>query len=219
MLTQEEIKIRFEKVFPKKQAVVLTDVFVDYQDDLVKSGDFNELKGIVKELAEAQKELAEAQKETNRELKELAEAQKETQKEIQKLTIAIDDTRTNLGGLSDSVGYSLENEAYRGLPAYLREKHGIEVTERFIRTEIGGEEINILGIGKKDGVKVLIVGEAELKLRSVSKFTQLDRKVSAVRREYKEDIIKILITHYASPSMIEKAKEKGIIVIQSFEWS
>lgn len=37
MLTAEEIKTRFNKAFPRKQAVVLADVFVGFQDNLVKA--------------------------------------------------------------------------------------------------------------------------------------------------------------------------------------
>ncbi|MEM7531605.1 MAG: hypothetical protein AAF639_05490, partial [Chloroflexota bacterium] len=40
--------------------------------------------------------------------------------------------RSELGGLSKSLGYALENEAYRVLPAFLEKEYGITVTERFI---------------------------------------------------------------------------------------
>ena len=44
-------------------------------------------------------------------------------------------------------------------------------------------------------------------------------KVKAVKAEYgNKDIVKILITHYATKGFLNRAKEKGIIVIQSFEW-
>jgi hypothetical protein len=28
----------------------------------------------------------------------------------------------------------------------------------------------------------------------------------------------VLVTHFAFPGFLEKAKEKGIVVVQSFEW-
>ena len=44
-------------------------------------------------------------------------------------------------------------------------------------------------------------------------------KVKAVKKEYKkEEITRILITHYATKGFLKKAKEKGVIVVQSFEW-
>ena len=55
MRTSAEIKEGLEKVFDKAQASVLTEVIVDAYGELVKAGDFNELKAIVRELAEAQR--------------------------------------------------------------------------------------------------------------------------------------------------------------------
>jgi hypothetical protein len=96
MIMTDDVKEKLEKVFPKKQAVVLTEVFVRFQDGLVQAGDFNELKGIVKELAEAQKrtevkveELAEEQKKLTVEVKGLAQAQKELAEEQKKLTVEV----------------------------------------------------------------------------------------------------------------------------------
>jgi len=226
MLTAQTIKRELEKVFNTRQSTALSKVIVEAHDELVKADDFNELKGIVKELAEAQKETQRELKELSAEVKGLSTEVKELSievkglsREVRGLARSLKDTNTQIGGLGKTMGYSLENEAYRILPAYFKDRYGIEITDKFIRTEISGEEVNIFGIGRRDGGKVLIVGEAELKLSSVSKFNQLDRKVDAVRGEYKEgDIVKVLLTHYASPNIIEKAKEKGIIVIQSFEW-
>ncbi len=76
-------------------------------------------------------------------VKELAEAQKGTEIEIQKLSKGLDETRGEVGGLSRSMSYAFENEAYSSLPDVLKEKYGIEVKERIIRAEIGGSEINI----------------------------------------------------------------------------
>jgi hypothetical protein len=42
------------------------------------------------------------------------------------------------------MSYAFENEAFRMLPGVLKEKYGIEVTERFIRKEVKGKEINFL---------------------------------------------------------------------------
>ena len=174
--------------------------------------DFSELKNIVGELAQAQKK-------TEERVEELAQAQKRTEMEIQGLTRELKKTRSELGGLASSVGYALENEAFRALPSFLGEKYGIEVVDRLVRAEIGGEEVNLFGRGKRDGKEVFIVGEVELKLTSVSKLKQLDKKVEAVYREYGEkETVKILITHFAKAHFLERAKERGVIVVQSFEW-
>ncbi|MFH1563074.1 MAG: hypothetical protein ABIF11_06640 [Nitrospirota bacterium] len=287
MPTAIAIRYKLQEVFAEPQATVLSNVIVEAYNDLIKVSDFNELKGIVKEiveiqkgtdikmgelaeaqkgtdikmgeLAEAQKgtdikmgELAEAQKESQKEIgrldktmQELAEAQKESQKEIGKLdktmqelaeaqkrteieirglTKGLKETRGEVGGLSKSMSYAFENETYRMLPETLKQLCGIEMKERLIRTEIGGKEINILGRAKRDSKDVVVVGEVKLRLdeRRESKgknvFEELDEKVAAVQEEYIEEPVKVLVTHYATKGFVDKAKEKGIIVVQSFEW-
>jgi len=191
------------------------------------------------ELAEAQKgtetridsltnkieELAEAQKRTETridsltdKMEELAEAQKRTENTVEKLAKGLDATRTDLGGLSRSVSYSLENEAYRQLPPFLKERYNIDLTDRMVRLEMEGEEINIFAHGKRDGKDILIVGEAELKLSSVGKLRQLEKKVNLIKKHYPGDCVPLFITHFARPAVLDAAREKGIVVVQSFEW-
>jgi hypothetical protein len=184
----------------------------------VTKEDFSELKAIVRELAEAQKELADAQKRTDVKMGELVDAQKRTEISVGTLAKGLDATRTELGGLARSVGYSLENEAYRQLPGYLKERYGIEITEKMIRLELEGEEINIFAHGKKNTKDVLVVGEAELRLSSVGKLKQLEKKVSLVKKRYPGECIPLIITHFVRSPVLERAKEMGIIVVQSFEW-
>ncbi len=192
------------------------------------------LETAVTELAEAQKrtelrveELAEAQKRTELKVEELAEAQKRTEKEIQNLAKGLQETRSTMGGLSQSIAYALENEAYRLVPALLKEKYGIELTKRLIRTEIGGEEINLFGEGKRNGQDILIVGESKNRLDERRKikpgqkelFEQLQAKIEAVKMVHPQaKIVPVIITHYARPVVLEQAQAKGIIIIQSFEW-
>lgn len=50
-------------------------------------------------------------------------------------------------------------------------------------------------------------------------FEELDGKVKAVLDEFGErKIIRVLVTHYATKGFLKRAKEKGVIVVQSFEW-
>ena len=229
MQTELNVRRKLERAFPGEQASVLAEVITDAYSDLVKTGDFNELKGIVRELAESQKrtelsveELAEAQKRTELRVEELAETQKATENEIRLLAMSMRETRQELGGLSRSVSYGFENEAYRMLPAYLKDTCGIEVEDRLIRTETGGKETNILGRAKRDGRNVIIIGEAKLRLddrRKRNVFDELEEKVEAVRREYGDlEIIRLLVTHYATKAFMKEAGERGVIVVQSFEW-
>jgi multidrug efflux pump subunit AcrA (membrane-fusion protein) len=250
MLTQAEMLRKLGSVFEPKQARVLTEVITEAYSDLVRTRDFNELKEIVRELAEAQKrteqrveelaraqtELAEAQKRTEQRVEELAEAQEslaqamaslaraqeESQRQIQELARQMVEVRRELGGLGRSMSYALENEAYRMLPAFLGEKHGIQVTERFVRTYIGDEEINLFGRGRRDGKEVLIVGEVKVRLeegRREDALEQLEEKARVVQEMYPgEELVLLLVTHHAHPSILRRAQEKGILVVQSFEW-
>ncbi len=195
----------------------------------------------VGELADAQKrtevwvgELADAQKRTEVKVGELADAQKWTEinvaelsEDIRILTKGLGETRGELGGLSKSMSYAFENEAYISLPVVLKEKYGIEVKERIVRAEIGGCEINIFCKAKRAGKEVFVIGEAKLRLdeRRVGKkgemdvFEELDEKARAVTNEYgKIETVRLLITHYATKGFIKKAQENGVIVVQSFEW-
>ncbi|MGB4269325.1 MAG: hypothetical protein WBK20_09100, partial [Spirochaetota bacterium] len=190
----------------------------------------------VEELADAQKrteqrveELAEAQKRTeqrvdslSQKVEELVEAQKRTELEVQKLAIGLHETRVELGGLSRSFGYMFENEAYRNLPKVLKEKYNYEMTERLLRIEISGKEINFFGKAVKDGKEVIIVGESKVRLDSkwrTDVFEELDQKIQAVKSWYGDvPVVPLLVTHFANNVVLSEAQKRGIIVVQSFEW-
>ncbi len=93
MLTSGALKKKFEEAFDKKQATVLTEVITASYNDLVKTGDFNELKEIVMDIGIKVGELAEAQKGSEKRLtrietvvEELAEAQKRTEVSVADLS-------------------------------------------------------------------------------------------------------------------------------------
>ncbi len=281
MITLEDRKRRLTRAFPADQADVLAEVITEAYDELVKTGDFRELKelvghlgrglddlrgtvadlaeaqkrteyglgelrGTVADLAEAQKrtehglgelrgavaDLAEAQKRTEHGLddlrgvvRELAQAQAETSNEVRKLAIGLGATRRDVGGLSQSIGYAMENEAYRMLPPLLEERYGITLTRRLLRTHVGEQEINLFGEGTRGGQPVLVVGEVKVRLDArwrksdPTVFEDLEERVEAVRQAYPgREIVPIIVTHYARPAFVEEAQKRGVAVIQSFEW-
>lgn len=204
---------------------------------LVKTSDFNELKGVVKELAEAQKrteikveELAEAQKESEKKLtkveaavEKLAEAQKRTETELYKLVKEHQKTREQVGGLSMTIGYTIENEAYKALPSLLKRDYGLVIRGRLKRQYIKDNkgryiEINIIGEASRNGKGVTIVGEgkSQLSKNGVNEFIR--KKLERVEGVYKE-IFPILITHMISePDVEEYAKKKGIALYYSYDF-
>jgi hypothetical protein len=112
----------------------------------------------------------------------------------------------------------LENEAFRHLPAFLREKFDFEVVDRIVRAEIEGEEINLFARVRKDGQELYLVGEVVLRLDDRAKLRQVWKKVEAVKEHCGGEVIPILVTHFAKKTLLEVAKKAGIIVVQSFEW-
>ncbi len=188
----------------------------------------NELTERVNSLAEAQKkteerldELAEAQKKTEERLNELAEAQKETEKKLAKLIGEHQKTREQIGGLSHSIGYLLEDRAYKGLPGILKRKYGIEVTEPLRRdyVKIGRNrylEINLICKGKKDGREIYIIGECktQLKKKDVDKFL---RHIKDIEDYFKGDKFLVIVAYQASPPVTDYIREKGLNFVYSYE--
>jgi len=123
-----------------------------------------------------------------------------------------------VGGLSRSVAYALENEGYRNLPRFLKERHGLEIEDRMIRTEIQGEEINLFGKARKDGQEVILLGESMLGLDDMSKLRSVKRKLKLIQERYAKEVVPIVVAHFAKEKILRRAQEAGFIVVQSFEW-
>ncbi len=217
------IKNKFDQAFEERQAIVLAEVIEDAYSELVKTSDFNELKCIVAELAKSQKELAEAQKRTEASVEELVDAQKRTEEELRLLAREHRETRRQLGGVSDIVGYRLEDEAYKALPYLLKRDYGIIVEERLRRrfvTDKQGEkiEVNIIGEAKRDSKKIEIVGEgkSQLSKNNINEF--IKKKLRRLEGVY-EEIFPILITYMTSePDVEEYTKKKGIALYYSYDF-
>jgi len=154
-------------------------------------------------------------------INELVEAQKRNEKEIEKLTRSIKSIRSEIGGLAHTVGYRLEDEAIKALPALLARDMGVEVIGKlrrdFIEVSPGRYvEVNILGEGRRNGQEYIIIGEAksQLKKRDIDDFI---KKASAIRKYIPKEQIQILITYQTSPDVRRYASEKGIKIYFSYE--
>ena len=245
MLTVVEIKRKLQTVFDEQQARVLAEVVIDAYTDLVKTSDFNELKGIVKELAKEQKalaeaqkrteqrvaELAEAQQRTEQRVAELAEAQKRTEQRVEELAVALRqlteehaETRRQVGGLAMTVGYRLEDEAFKALPALLHQDFGIIVQDRLRRrfvTDNRGQplEVNIIGDALRDSQAVVIVGESKSQLskNKVDEFVQ--KKLKRLEGVFKAEMFPVLVTYMISePDVEEYMKAQGIALYYSYDF-
>ncbi len=196
----------------------------------VTKSDFNELKLIVQELVEAQKrteaevqKLAEAQKRTEEELKELARAQKRIEEKLSKLIIDHEATKKQVGGLSFNVGFNLENIAYKGLPPLLKRDFNLDIKDRLYRRNIvyadgNYDQIDIYGIGIRDGEELYIIGEckAQLSKKDINSLPKLINRLK-IKAGFK-NIISFFVTHYADPKVEEYIKEKNVRVYYSYEF-
>lgn len=295
----EELSQALEPKVAQKLASVLGMIYEDLQQTVTKA-EFNELRQIVRELAEAQKrtearveELAEAQKRTEARVEELAEAQKRTEARVEELAEAqkrtearldqltervnqlaeaqqhtekqlaelaaaqvrteqalaqltvrvdqltarmdqlaqrvdhldrrLDDTNRQLGGLTATVGYTLENEAYRALPALLERDHGVVLTEPLRRgwlTDVRGRdlEVNILGRATRAGEEVWVLGESKSQLSANEVDRFLQQRV-AVLQPVLGKVFPVLVAHMVtSKDVPEYARERGVVLYFSYQF-
>jgi myosin heavy subunit len=205
-------------------------------EELAEAQKRTEIK--VEELAEAQKrteikveELAEAQKRTEIKVEELAEAQKRTEIKVEELVevtkeLAKDQKqiRSNLGGLSITVGYRLEDLSYKGLPELLKRDFEITLQERLKRKYVTDNEgsqieVNIVGKAHKDGKDIMIIGESKSQLSKNDINYFIRKKLDRLKGIYQE-IFPVLITYMISePDVEDYAKAKGISLYYSYDFN
>ncbi len=173
----------------------------------------------VEELSEDQKSIRAEIAEVWRVIRELAELQRSTEKYLREKQDAL---AKQLGGLSFSVGYSLENEAYRSLPPLLERDYGL-VTEERLKREMfedatGQIEVNIYGRARRNGEQVTIVGESKVQLsrKDVEQFVK--RKLRRLQRLFGK-VFPVLVTHMTSQIGVkEYANSLGVAVYYSYEF-
>ena len=216
----------------------LNDVKNDLKDVIIDLGLAQQnTEKRMEQLAEAQnrteikvEELAEAQKRTEIKLKELAEAQKRTEAKVEELAeamkeLALAQTRTQkeVGGLSMTIGYRLEDAAYQSLPALLQRDYGILVHERLNRRYVqDGDnhdiEVNIFGKASRQHESLIILGEskAQLSKNDIDRF--LRKKFDRLKKRF-PNMFPVLITYMTSESDVEAyAKRQGIALYYSYDF-
>lgn len=155
-------------------ASLLGSMYVELRE-VVRREDFTDLHHLFGDLADTQRgteasvtQLAEAQSRTEAKIEQLAEAQSRTEALFHNSS-RIDLMNKQYGGLSASMGYTLENEAYRFLPTLLKDDFDLAVEGTLSRnylSDVKGNdmEIIILGDGTRKGENLLIIGECKSQL-------------------------------------------------------
>ncbi len=177
----------------------------------------------VSRLEVALAELAEAQRRTEQRVEELAQAQKRTEEAVFRLARRLDDTNKQLGGLADTVGYTLENEAYRYLPSLLERDFGVLVEESLYRDflrDLKGQdvEVNILGRARRDSEPILSVGESKAQLSKRDVDTFLRKRVEKLDTGGLRPF-PVLVAHMVTQrGTVEYARGKGVAVYLSYQF-
>jgi predicted nuclease with TOPRIM domain len=166
------------------------------------------LEQVLAELAEAQRRTEERVGRLEQVLAELAEAQRRTEVQVAALAHQV-------GRLSDTVGFTLEELARELAPAYLEKHHGIRVPvlERRFFTVAGEEiELDLYGEGTRDGEPIAVVGEVRTRLygRDVE---VIARRVQALSASLPARAVPVLFGYVIHPSAEQVAGQKGVLVL------
>jgi len=170
---------------------------------------------VIEELIEANRRAEERLTRLEKVVEELAQAQKRTEEALIKLTRRVDMIQERLEGVSNSVGYSLENAAYKALPKLLRSE-GIEVIGKLVRRYYGEYQINLWGEAKRDGEKILLLGEVKVRpsKSEIRRFLKIAEEIG--KREKKETYL-LFVAHDYHPSIETYLKGSGIKYYWSYE--
>ncbi len=177
------------------------------------------LETTVAQLIEAQKQAEARLTRLETTVAQLVEAQKRTEEEIRQLARRVDFLHERLEGLSDTVGYTLENRAYVALPRLLAQE-GIQVEGRLIRKYVQirkkTRQVNIWGYGRRNGIRVLILGEAKVRpsQKDVDRFVKM---AQALEEQEGMLTVRLFVAHDFQPAVEAYLRELGILPIWSYE--
>lgn len=160
---------QLDKVTPDLREVlyaILEEIERQNQERVTKS-DFWELKQAVQELAQAQARTEARVDSLSQRMEELAQAQAKTEGEVRKLAKSHQQLQKQVGGLSDAVGYGIEDRLMPFIPNYARQEYGLEIESLERRNvEYGNgkyDEVNILATGRINGDKAYLLAECKAK--------------------------------------------------------
>ncbi len=175
-----------------------------------------QLTARVDQLTAQMEQLAEAQRRTEERVTQLAEA-------LLRLAERVGDLQKQVGGLSQTVGYVLENEAMKKLPDLLLRDYGLRVEGRLKRQYVQDKrgrhiEVNVFGTARRNGDTVTIVGESKSQLSK----NDIDRFLARTVRELEglyPQLFPVIITHMISePDAEQYARELGVALYYSYEF-
>ncbi len=195
---------------------------------------FNKVWGAINQLAEAQRRTEERLEAFERATEEnfnkvwgainqLAEAQRRTEERLNQLIVEHQRTREILAGLSDTVGYRLEDEVMLYMREFVRDEYGVEaeVIERknVIYPDGRYDEINIYVEGRRNGEKVYVIGECKSR-PSKREVDKLVEKRERLRDYFKCDVHAFIVGYSFSPEVELYLREEhpDVKMFKSYEF-
>jgi len=169
------------------------------------------LEKTVERLTESHNKLIERQDSLEKAIERLTEAQARTENALQELF-------KQVGKLSETIGFGLEDIARVVIPGWLYKHEKIEVeefTRKFIIIDGEEIEINLYGEGRKEGAKIIILGEvrSRIYLNDVERFSKI---VEKIKKKIEGNTYELMFGYYIHPSAEEEAKKKKISLIASY---
>ncbi len=198
MVNRSLMREELGRVFADQQAEALSKVIYNAYNNLVRADDFNELKGVVRDLAEAQQR-------TEHRVEELAEAQQRTEYALQQLA-------RQVGGLSDRMGGDLEDVAAIVIHDALEREFGWQIDELDRSWQMWDgveEEIDVFGQAHdstRPDTRLWIVGEVKfnLTMRDMERFALL---VDRATRRLDGEIVPVCFSYRVRPAVREAVKK------------
>jgi multidrug efflux pump subunit AcrA (membrane-fusion protein) len=165
------------------------------------------LEAAVERLAEAQARTEERVDRLEAAVERLAEAQARTEQALQQLA-------TQVGALSDNVGYGLEDIARVVLPGYLKQRYGVTVErlERHIFSVDGQRfDVDLYAEGRRGRRRIVVLGEVKARIyaREVHHFQQV---LQAVRPQLPAEPLPVLFGYFIDLSAMEAAQDQILLI-------
>ena len=191
---------KLEELEPKTKEVFLFFLEeIEERTNIIAVGrsDFNDLKEVVRDLAEAQKR-------TELRVEELAEAQKRTEVSVKALADDQKDIRKQLGGLAMAVGYGIEDRLIPHLKAFALREFGIEITlvdrRNVIYADGSHDEVNLFAQGVKNGSPFFVIGECKAQ-PGKKDFDRFHKTIERLRTALSGAIQPFLVGYHFTPEV------------------
>ncbi|MEM4567892.1 MAG: hypothetical protein QXM48_06195 [Sulfolobales archaeon] len=172
----------------------------------------------VDRLAELHAKLEERVDKLAEKVDRLAELHAKLEERVDKLAIAVENLSREVGRLSETVGFGLEDIARVVVPGYIFRHENISIDgleRRFFVVDGEEVEVNLYGVGVREGRRIVIVGECKSRIygRDVEEFHKVCEKV---RKVVKDELYAFMFGYLIHPSAEDMAKKVGIKVIASY---